>query len=283
MHPTRPPRPGQAEAAPTADKTPDAAKPENGVLAARKGPVLSVETIGPRTISVGRESTYEVGIANSGDVPAEGLIVFVSLPDWAEVAGAGASARLGRDGRGTRWRVAARNHPVESRQPERQGTRAADVEDRSAAEPLVRPGGSLVLQAAGVAGLDRSAGAEALAATGRPPRGPLRQEATLSSEAGQHRHRQRRERRAHAVAHRHRGERAGLAPGRTLARRTAEDPGGRVDRPANRKPHHPGRGPRRGRRTRRVGREGPGPPRRVEGHHRRPAGPICRAPRPRMP
>ena len=65
---------------------------ENGVLFAHKGPVLSVETQGPRKIMVGKESAYEVKIINSGDVAAEDLIVFVNLPEWAEVVGTEASA-----------------------------------------------------------------------------------------------------------------------------------------------------------------------------------------------
>ncbi len=65
---------------------------ENGMLFARKGPVLSVETHGPRKITVGKESAYEVKIINSGDVAAEDLIVFVNLPEWAEVIGTEASA-----------------------------------------------------------------------------------------------------------------------------------------------------------------------------------------------
>ncbi|MCD4726275.1 MAG: DUF11 domain-containing protein, partial [Pirellulales bacterium] len=65
---------------------------QNDVLFARKGPNLSVKTFGPRTISVGRESTYEVHVINTGNVAAEGLVVYVSLPEWAEVADAEASA-----------------------------------------------------------------------------------------------------------------------------------------------------------------------------------------------
>lgn len=61
------------------------------VLFTRKSPVLNVETVGPRTIAVGQSSTYEVSIANSGDVAAEDLVVFVSLPEWAEIAGTEAS------------------------------------------------------------------------------------------------------------------------------------------------------------------------------------------------
>ena len=76
------------------EKTPAAAKPESngGVLMTRKGPVLGVETLGPRRISVGKESTYEVSMINSGEVAGEELVVFVSLPEWAEVVGAEVSS-----------------------------------------------------------------------------------------------------------------------------------------------------------------------------------------------
>ena len=50
----------------------DSRPPENpagpAMLVTRKGPVLSVETMGPRTIVVGRESTYEVQLTNAGEV-----------------------------------------------------------------------------------------------------------------------------------------------------------------------------------------------------------------------
>jgi uncharacterized repeat protein (TIGR01451 family) len=60
---------------------------EDGVLFARKSPIISVETHGARKISVGKDSAYEIKILNSGDVAAEDLIVFVNLPEWAEVIG----------------------------------------------------------------------------------------------------------------------------------------------------------------------------------------------------
>jgi len=60
----------------------------NSVLFTRGGPNLGVETVGPRKITVGREATYEVNLVNSGEAAAEQLVVFVSLPEWAEVAGA---------------------------------------------------------------------------------------------------------------------------------------------------------------------------------------------------
>ncbi|MGA2798322.1 MAG: CARDB domain-containing protein [Thermoguttaceae bacterium] len=80
----------------TAGETPAAS--ENGVLFARKGAVLSVETHGPRKITVGKESAYEVKIINSGDVAAEDLVVFVNLPEWAEVVGTEASAGSTQNG-----------------------------------------------------------------------------------------------------------------------------------------------------------------------------------------
>jgi uncharacterized repeat protein (TIGR01451 family) len=66
---------------PVAGKT----KSDDLVLFARKGPVLGVETMGPRKISVGKESVFEVSLNNTGEVAAEELVVFVSVPAWAEV------------------------------------------------------------------------------------------------------------------------------------------------------------------------------------------------------
>jgi uncharacterized repeat protein (TIGR01451 family) len=60
---------------------------EEEVLIARKGPILSVDTTGPRTITVGRESTYQVNLRNSGEVAADELVLHVTLPEWTEVLG----------------------------------------------------------------------------------------------------------------------------------------------------------------------------------------------------
>ncbi len=53
---------------------------------ARKSPLLSVETKGPRRIAIGKEATYEVTIQNSGEVVAEEVVVFVGLPESAEIS-----------------------------------------------------------------------------------------------------------------------------------------------------------------------------------------------------
>jgi uncharacterized repeat protein (TIGR01451 family) len=85
--------PAATEKAPAAAQDASAAKSDTSdVLVTRKGPAINVETLGPRRISVGKESTYEVDITNSGEVAGEDLIVFVSLPVWAEVVGAEATS-----------------------------------------------------------------------------------------------------------------------------------------------------------------------------------------------
>lgn len=63
-----------------------------GVLFARQSPVLSVETVGPRRIAVGKESSYEMTVQNSGQVGADQVVVTIDLPDWADVLGAQASS-----------------------------------------------------------------------------------------------------------------------------------------------------------------------------------------------
>jgi hypothetical protein len=102
------------DAATPASEPPPAATPANpqqGVLIARQGPALNVETIGPRTITVGKESTYAVSIINSGEVAAENLTVFVSLPAWTEVAsvlpssGAAQPSAAGQPAGTVQWKV----------------------------------------------------------------------------------------------------------------------------------------------------------------------------------
>lgn len=80
-----------------------------GMLFTQKGPVLAVETFGPRTIAIGRESSYRVVIQNSGEVAADEVVVYVQLPAWADVLGAEASTgatQLPTGGEGAFvWRV----------------------------------------------------------------------------------------------------------------------------------------------------------------------------------
>jgi uncharacterized repeat protein (TIGR01451 family) len=65
---------------------------DSRLLFARKGPVLSVETLGPRKIVVGKEASYEVTIQNSGEVAADEVTVFVAIPAWADIINTTATA-----------------------------------------------------------------------------------------------------------------------------------------------------------------------------------------------
>lgn len=81
------------------------------VLIARQSPVLSVQTLGPERIAVGRESAYDVVVENSGEMAAEEVSVMIGLPDWADVLAAEAttgvtqSMRTHQDGNRLQWKV----------------------------------------------------------------------------------------------------------------------------------------------------------------------------------
>ncbi len=57
------------------------------LLMVRKSPVISVETLGPSKITVGKEAVYQLHLVNSGEVSADGVVVHVQLPAWADLAG----------------------------------------------------------------------------------------------------------------------------------------------------------------------------------------------------
>jgi uncharacterized repeat protein (TIGR01451 family) len=78
------PSPAAATVAPAAQ--------DPSVLIDHKSPQLSVETIGPRKIVVGKEAAYEVVLQNTGDQAAEEVAVALGLPEWAEIATTAASS-----------------------------------------------------------------------------------------------------------------------------------------------------------------------------------------------
>ncbi len=67
------------------------------VLISRKSPVLSVETIGPSRVLIGREAKYTVVLNNSGSVDASGVRVTVSVPEGCDVVGFEPSIGTTRD------------------------------------------------------------------------------------------------------------------------------------------------------------------------------------------
>ncbi len=71
----------RADIAPTTTSAHQAA-----VLTAFNSPEITVETVGPKRISIGREATYRVIVRNRGQSQAEQVVVTVGIPQWAEIA-----------------------------------------------------------------------------------------------------------------------------------------------------------------------------------------------------
>jgi uncharacterized repeat protein (TIGR01451 family) len=101
-------------------EAPPAAAEERNLLFSRKSPVLSVETVGPRQIAVGKESVYEVTIQNRGEVSAENVVVYVNLPAWTQLVGAqpssGATHAASPDQAVQRFQWQVGNLPPQSRE-----------------------------------------------------------------------------------------------------------------------------------------------------------------------
>jgi len=74
----------QAVASPA---VPDRERNDDRVLINRSTPLLNVETLGPRRITVGREGLYTLHLKNQGQTPARQVVVHVMIPNWADVNG----------------------------------------------------------------------------------------------------------------------------------------------------------------------------------------------------
>lgn len=61
--------------------------PRSDVLASVVQPGLTVETLGPRRVAIGRESSYRVVVRNPGEGEARDVVVTLNIPEHAEVAG----------------------------------------------------------------------------------------------------------------------------------------------------------------------------------------------------
>ncbi len=66
--------------------------PDKDVLFSRQSPVLSVETLGPRRVTVGRPAEYKINIKNDGQFAASDVVVRVNVPTSVEVQEARASS-----------------------------------------------------------------------------------------------------------------------------------------------------------------------------------------------
>ncbi len=56
-----------------------------GVLSSFTAPEITVETLGPARVSVGRHAEFKIVVRNRGSIEARDVTVGVGLPDWAEV------------------------------------------------------------------------------------------------------------------------------------------------------------------------------------------------------
>ncbi len=59
--------------------------PPSDILLTNAAPALSFQTAGPRSITLGREASYQVQMMNRGQAEARNVICSVKLPLWAEV------------------------------------------------------------------------------------------------------------------------------------------------------------------------------------------------------
>lgn len=83
-----------------------AATPASNAIFSSSGASLSVEAIGPKTLSVGKPITYTIKLNNNGSATADEVMVFFGLPGSVEVGGlkssAGNPAQEEIEGGGTR-------------------------------------------------------------------------------------------------------------------------------------------------------------------------------------
>lgn len=61
------------------------------VLTSKQIPVITTDIRGPKQILIGREAVYTVRLQNQGTVAAEGIIVNIRIPAWADVVGTSAA------------------------------------------------------------------------------------------------------------------------------------------------------------------------------------------------
>jgi uncharacterized repeat protein (TIGR01451 family) len=87
------------------------------LIATRQSPQISVETSGPRTITVGKEANYEILLKNTGDLAASDVSVTVRIPDFAELTGSKATSGTSENGTPTENPTASGSYTVEWRVP----------------------------------------------------------------------------------------------------------------------------------------------------------------------
>jgi uncharacterized repeat protein (TIGR01451 family) len=87
------------------------------LLVTRQSPQISVETSGPRTITVGKEANYEILLKNTGELAASDVSVTVRIPDFAELTGSKATSGTSENGAPAENTATSGSYSVEWRVP----------------------------------------------------------------------------------------------------------------------------------------------------------------------
>lgn len=69
---------------------------DDAVILSEEAPVISVKTLGPKTIVVGKLSKYVIHVQNRGEGAAKDLVVRMNIPPWIEVADQSATVGAAR-------------------------------------------------------------------------------------------------------------------------------------------------------------------------------------------
>ena len=70
----------------TLQSTPNASTGGLQLSLSSPGPMLTVETEGPRSIVMGKEANYRIRLVNQGSAEADRVIVTVAVPAWVQIA-----------------------------------------------------------------------------------------------------------------------------------------------------------------------------------------------------
>ena len=179
------PRVARAVTATEEDVVPQAvvsAPADATVVHGASSPSISVETVGPRKISVGKQSTYKLVLKNTGAMPAHDVVVTIAVPDFAEVVeakGTSGSTEPAASQDGMCWKL---------------GTLAAQSKEELSVdiipqEPAVRIGCPLDPSTCRQSDGGRGPGTETVADPRRGTRGGLRRTLDVQATPVESRHR----------------------------------------------------------------------------------------------
>jgi len=81
----------------------------------RSSPSISVETIGPRKVLIGKQATFKLVLKNTGEMAASDVVVAIAVPEWAEIVDAKSTTGVtepitaGVENQGLQWKLGTLN------------------------------------------------------------------------------------------------------------------------------------------------------------------------------